>query len=307
MSYQSVLLLTHEEDDVVMKQRLQAEAGNKTKEILKLQNYLGMIGAGGKMATLVVDVKALKASGTVTLDDLAADDTVVINGVTLTAKASPAGESQFGLGSTDDDAAANLVSKINAHSNALIDGVVTAEKTTDGVAEVTSITAVADESDSLDGTSFILQDEDGSVGFWIDTDDSGTTIPTGANAADRAVEITTIATDDSDETVATKIATAINADSKFSASADGAVVTVTCASVGARTDAADSAGGEATGFTIAVATQGVSPVVTLTSNRPGKMSNCITLSGTGGATASGARLTGGTDGTEKTYYFGGAA
>lgn len=125
-----------------------------------------------------------------------------------------------------------------------------------GTQEVTKITTVADDSDSLDGTYFIIHDEAGSVGVWIDTDNSGTTIPSGANAADRALEVTTIATNDTDESVATKIAAAINADSKFSSAAVGNVITVTLLDPEAVTDAADGD----TGFTFAVDTQGVTSI-----------------------------------------------
>lgn len=122
------------------------------------------------------------------------------------------------------------------------------------VHEVTSITCVADVSDSLDGKTFILQDKDGSVAFWIDTDDSGTTIPVAASAADRAVEITTIVTDDAANDVATKVAVAINADSQFSAPAPtAAIVLATDAESGNRA-AADAS---TSGFTLAESVAGV--------------------------------------------------
>lgn len=143
--------------------------------------------------------------------------------------------------------------------------VLTAEydETEVGVAEVTEIQCVADVSDSLDQTSFLFHDEVGSVAFWFDTDDSGSTIPTDANAADRAVEITTIATDDDAETVASKVAVAINADSKFSASVDpqdATKVIVVSSTVGNKTDASDGVDDEATGFTFTVLTQGAAVV-----------------------------------------------
>jgi hypothetical protein len=125
-----------------------------------------------------------------------------------------------------------------------------------GTQEKTLITTVADDSDSLDGKYFLIHDEAGSVGVWIDTDNSGTTIPAGANAADRALEVTTIATDDSANSVATKVAAVINADSKFTASASGNVITVTCVDPEAVTDASDGD----TGFTFAVDTQGVTAI-----------------------------------------------
>lgn len=114
------------------------------------------------------------------------------------------------------------------------------------VAEQTKIKTVADITDSLDGTTFILQDKNGSVAFWIDTDDSGTVIPAEASGADRAIEITTIITDDSASIVATKIAIAIGADSQFSAVVDTVnddEVNVTDAVVGARPDADASTSG----------------------------------------------------------------
>lgn len=122
------------------------------------------------------------------------------------------------------------------------------------VAQVEVLTAVADVSDSLDGQGFILQDDAGSVAFWIDTDDSGTTIPAWASAADRAVEITTIVTDDDASTVGGKLATAVGADSKFGASAVGAAVTITHTPAGARS--AGGADGDSAGFSFSTSTEG---------------------------------------------------
>jgi len=123
----------------------------------------------------------------------------------------------------------------------------------EAVAEITTVSAVADVSDSLDGTFFLLQDTDGSVAFWIDTDDSGTSIPAGASAADRAIEITTIATDDTAATIGGLLRTAIGADSKFSTGGAGADAIVTNADLEDLTDAADGD----TGFGFVTDTQGV--------------------------------------------------
>ena len=123
---------------------------------------------------------------------------------------------------------------------------------TAGVAEVTTITAVADVSDSLDGTYFLLQDVDGSVAFWIDTDNSGTSIPSGASAADRAIEITTIATDDTAATIGGLLRTAVGADSKFTTSGAGADCIVTNVDLKTLTDAADGD----SGFAFVTDTQG---------------------------------------------------
>ena len=109
---------------------------------------------------------------------------------------------------------------------------------------------MADVSDSLDGTYFILEDSSGTVAFWFDVDDSGTAEPT--HGADRSVEITTIVTDDSADTVAGKVSTAVNADAQFSTSVATNVVTVTDAAVGFRTN--QNAG--TSGFTITTTTPG---------------------------------------------------
>jgi hypothetical protein len=126
-------------------------------------------------------------------------------------------------------------------------------RTESAIAQVETFDAVADDTDSLDGTYFLLYDEDGSVGVWIDTDNSGTTIPAGASAADRALEVTGISTDDSAADVATAIASIINADGKFAASSDGATVTVTHATAGEVTSAED---GDAGITSITVTTEG---------------------------------------------------
>lgn len=57
------------------------------------------------------------ASGTFTLASVPEDDTVVIAGVTLTAKASPSGENQWSQAGSDTADAAALAAKINAHSS----------------------------------------------------------------------------------------------------------------------------------------------------------------------------------------------
>lgn len=89
-----------------------------------------------------------------------------------------------------------------------------------------TVLCVADVADSLDAKYFILRDEAGTVAFWIDVDNDGAVEP--AHGADRSVEITTIATGDSAAVVAGKVAAAIEADLKFTASVQGATVTATC-------------------------------------------------------------------------------
>lgn len=121
-----------------------------------------------------------------------------------------------------------------------------------GVPEISTIQTVADSSDSLDGTYFTIYDSAGSVGVWIDVGDTGTSAPSGATASDRQIEVTGVATDDTAAAVATAVQSALDADGSFSASVSTDTVTVTDAATGTRTDIADGD----TGFTVAVSQQG---------------------------------------------------
>jgi hypothetical protein len=121
-----------------------------------------------------------------------------------------------------------------------------------GLQEITRIIATRDEFSSLDGKYFVLYDDVGSVAFWIDVDDSGTTIPAGASGANRAIEITTIVENDDPNAVASKIQAVIDADSKFSAVVSDNRITVTDATIGPRSDAEE----QDSTFTIDVLQQG---------------------------------------------------
>lgn len=138
------------------------------------------------------------------------------------------------------------------------DGSFTVRSTTYGVKSAASAgdsgfnvsESVAGVDSSLDGKYFVLQDVNGSVAFWIDVDDSGTSAP--SHGADRAVEITTVTSAMTAAQVAGVVATAVNADSKFGATASDTVVTVTNVDLKALTDAADGD----TGFSFETTTQG---------------------------------------------------
>lgn len=128
------------------------------------------------------------------------------------------------------------------------------------VAQVEDLTCPADVGGNLDADGVLLYDDAGSVAFWIDVDNSGTTIPAWASAADRAVEVTTITTGMTAAQVATQMALAIDADSKFSAPAPGAaVVTITHTPAGAR-DAEGEDGSGSGGFSFASVTTGADAV-----------------------------------------------
>lgn len=111
-------------------------------------------------------------------------------------------------------------------------------------------TAGVDPS-SLDGKYFILQDENGSVAFWIDVDNSGTNEP--LHGADRSVAVTNITTGMSANDIANAIRTTINNDSQFSAPIPGAnEVVVTDANTGGR----PSSSSGTSGFTITTSING---------------------------------------------------
>jgi uncharacterized phage protein gp47/JayE len=111
--------------------------------------------------------------------------------------------------------------------------------------------AVGSAANSLNGKYFVLRDQAGSVAFWYDT--TGVT-PEPLHGATRAVRISTVVAGDSANTVATKTAVVVNGDLQFSATALGAVVTVTDANNGARPAA--SAG--TSGFAVSEVTNGSS-------------------------------------------------
>lgn len=119
------------------------------------------------------------------------------------------------------------------------------------VAQVDEVVAVADSAGSLDGLYFDLADASGPVRVWFDVDNSGTSAP--ATPTDgRLIEVTGIATGDSASSVATAVASAINADAQFSASAATDTVTVTHALAA---DRPDVSAGTST-FTVSTTTQG---------------------------------------------------
>jgi len=120
--------------------------------------------------------------------------------------------------------------------------------------EKTRIVTVADDSGDLDRTFFTIYDQAGSVGVWFDIDNSGSLPPAGALAADRQIEVTGASTDDSADSVAAALATALDADPEFGSGAVGNVNTTDDAAQGDRTDASDGD----TGFTITTQNQGYS-------------------------------------------------
>lgn len=120
-----------------------------------------------------------------------------------------------------------------------------------GVSEQTRIDTTGETGASLDGEYFILQDQNGSVAFWYDTDNSGTSEP--AHGAGRSVKISSVLSADTAPTVALKTQSVVNLDTEFTAISAGNLVDVTDNTPGVR--AAASAG--TTSFTVSQLVAGV--------------------------------------------------
>lgn len=111
-------------------------------ELNQIIDYLTKIGSGCELAS--IDVRCdhgdgVRASGTFTFSSAAsANDTVLINGVTFTAKASGASGNEFNVGASATASATNLAAAINASATALVNLHVTASSAL-GVVTVYSV------------------------------------------------------------------------------------------------------------------------------------------------------------------------
>ncbi len=102
-----------------LRQRYQLETGKPKLQAQALQQLFHRLAGGIDSASCDVQTATadpVAASSTITLATVLADDTVTIGKTVLTAKAAPAGESQWSQAGTNTANAAALVVKINAHS-----------------------------------------------------------------------------------------------------------------------------------------------------------------------------------------------
>lgn len=111
---------------------------------LGAKKFLSAVGSAiGESANLELQIKndnAVAASATVTFSGAAsADDTVIVNGVTFTGKASGAGANEFNVGLTATASALALKNAINSSVTALVAGSVIASVAA-GVLTVTAVT-----------------------------------------------------------------------------------------------------------------------------------------------------------------------
>lgn len=113
------IMVNAEEAQAFLVQTLKLETGKPKEQALALSAYFKELATGIKSASVQVSTGAsnpVAASGTFTLSSVPENDTVVIGGVTLTAKASPANENEWSQAGTNAADATALATVINAHS-----------------------------------------------------------------------------------------------------------------------------------------------------------------------------------------------
>lgn len=139
---QTIITITHDESSAEMSRLLSDES--KRLQCRKISNYLmGLAGGSRDGASLDLQVSegdAVAASGTITFSDTgAADDTVLINGVTFTAVASGATGNQWNVGADEIESAENLAAAIDASATALVAQHVSASDDGAGVVTITAV------------------------------------------------------------------------------------------------------------------------------------------------------------------------
>jgi phage tail sheath gpL-like len=120
--------------------RLQAAGQPMRYSMLEqLAQLVKRVSTGNEPGDCKVEVYAAtnKATGTVTCASVQANDTVTVNGVVFTAKASGAVANEFNVGVSDTACATNLAAAINASVTALIPNYVVATSAL-GVVTLTS-------------------------------------------------------------------------------------------------------------------------------------------------------------------------
>jgi hypothetical protein len=142
---QTVITLTHDKDtaaDIAAVVTTGVPVSDTFTGINKVVDLLTQIASGGRNATMDVQVggsTAVQASATITLTGVgAANDTILINGVTFTAKASGAVADQWNIGGSATLSAAAIAAAINASVTSLVSGYVTASSS----GAVVTVTAV---------------------------------------------------------------------------------------------------------------------------------------------------------------------
>lgn len=106
---------------------VESSTSNPKQWAKKFENFFQGMQAGTYPASveqITDDTTLVRASGTVTVASILADDTITVNGVTLTGKSSPSGQDQFDSDGSDATVATAIAACINAHTS--LTGIVTA-------------------------------------------------------------------------------------------------------------------------------------------------------------------------------------
>lgn len=101
-------------------EKLETQSADPKQHAINLSNFFKSLASGcdnAEMVQFTDDVALAYASGTCTVASIQADDTITINGTTITGKASPSGESQFDSDGSDTVVATAIAACINAHSS----------------------------------------------------------------------------------------------------------------------------------------------------------------------------------------------
>jgi phage tail sheath gpL-like len=81
-----------------------------------LSGYFGAAAEGAKTINIVCQSNGVAASGTITFASFANNDTITVNGVTLTGKTTPTLATEFAVGASNAACAINAAACINAQS-----------------------------------------------------------------------------------------------------------------------------------------------------------------------------------------------
>lgn len=100
------------------------ELANSNLGLERLAEFIRSIAGGVRTGKVRLNTGAVQAEGEVSFDSFAADDTVTVNGVVFTGKASPSGTQQFAVGASDEACANNFYEKLLASALDKIVGVI---------------------------------------------------------------------------------------------------------------------------------------------------------------------------------------
>jgi phage tail sheath gpL-like len=176
----SFIVLTHNEGSADMTNFIAADNGSKQQTINKLRAYLDSLFCGVRQATMAINRSAVQATGTITFSGTgAANDTVLINGVTFTGKASGATGNEWNVGASATLSAAALADAINASASTIVTDNVTAS------AALGVITFTANRPGTLGNCVTIAEGVDGSSHMAV----SGARLTGGTNGTQVSISL----------------------------------------------------------------------------------------------------------------------